>query len=452
MGLFDKKKNKRNTTVVTNVFARSEASSQDRLSFKAASTGSRYKGEKESYDGTKKDFTESASEEIELYIHIPFCVRKCSYCDFLSFPAVGREQQKEYMENLCKEIRMTAADPAVRSMKRPVRSIYFGGGTPSYVDPMLIAKVLQTCRESFDIKEDAEITLEANPATVDLTGLQIYKGAGINRLSIGVQSADDRLLNVLGRVHTFAQARETFQLARQAGFTNINIDLISALPTQTRESWQATLKAVLALKPEHISAYSLIVEPGTPFYEQYGEDGPDRGLLPDEELDRQMYYDTDEILSGAGFSRYEISNYSEPGYECIHNLGYWQGVDYLGFGLGASSLWDRTRYHNENDLQRYAQALRSQTGLDLLHKDVVKQTRKDCMEEHMFLGLRCTEGISKKAFEEKFNVKYETILGPATERLRRQGLIEIVDGDIIRLTKLGLDVSNQVFVNLLLDE
>lgn len=400
-----------------------------------------------STDRQREAFVKRRDDEIEIYVHIPFCLCKCLYCDFLSGVAQSEAQQLQYFADLKREIVQTAGQLETKRFR--VRSVFFGGGTPSAAAPELLTEVLDTIRENFNLSERAEITLEANPGTLSAEGLAEYRRAGFNRISIGIQSADDALLAVLGRIHRFADAKAAVRLAREAGFDNISVDLMSGLPGQTLESWHDTLEQVLALQPEHISAYSLIIEEGTPFAERYGG-AEGAALLPDEDTERQMYYDTEAYLSRAGYRRYEISNYAKTGRECVHNLGYWQGVDYLGFGLGASSLWDRTRYQNEKSHQAYHEAVwRAQ--LAGLHCDVTKLGRRECMEEHMFLGLRCMEGISKRGFEEKFGVVYETVLGPPTARLLHRGLIE-TDGDRIRLTKLGIDVSNQVFSEFLLEE
>ena len=292
-------------------------------------------------------------KELELYLHIPFCVRKCAYCDFLSFPA-EKEIQKQYVNCLIEEIRQfDLAEDYV------VSTIFYGGGTPSVLEGSEIMRIMQAIRERFpDIREDAEITIECNPGTLTEEKLQIYQKAGINRLSLGLQSADQEELKLLGRIHTYNQFKENFYLARRIGFANINVDLMSALPGQSEESWQETLRFVCDLEPEHISAYSLIVEEGTPLYEEYGEMCADLEkygdyasmpkrlqtkyegckCLPDEETDRNMYHHTKTTLAKLGYERYEISNYARPGYACRHNIGYWTGVEYLGLGLGASSL------------------------------------------------------------------------------------------------------------------
>lgn len=373
-------------------------------------------------------------KELELYIHIPFCVRKCKYCDFLSAPVSQRERQA-YVDSLCGKIR-SYADSA---KAYHVVSIFLGGGTPSILEGEQILQIFAVIREVFLVDEDAEITLEANPGTVTGGGpasvtkekLAAWRQAGINRLSIGLQSAEDRELKALGRIHTFAEFKETYQAAVAAGFSNMNVDLMSAIPFQTEESWERTLRTVAGLTPPpaHISAYSLIIEEGTPFYERYGS-GEHAEELPDEDTERRMYERTEAILSEYGYHRYEISNYALPGYECRHNLGYWDRREYLGIGDGAASFFAGKRWSGE--------------------EEPVTLTRKDAMEEFMFLGLRKMEGVSRRRFREEFQTEMEEIYGTVIEELCRQGLLETA-GDRLRLTRKGIDVSNYVMSEFLLD-
>lgn len=383
--------------------------------------------------------------ELELYIHIPFCVRKCKYCDFLSAPAGPRERQK-YVDSLCERIR------SYRDIAKAyhVVSIFLGGGTPSILTGAQILQIFAAVREIFSVDGDAEITLEANPGTVagaedvrergtpedgrelSREKMRAWRQAGVNRLSLGLQSADDRELAALGRIHTWREFEETYQAAVETGFSNINVDLMSAIPFQTEESWERTLRTVAGLNPPpvHISAYSLIIEEGTPFYERYG--GGEHGEeLPDEDTERHMYERTEEILSEYGYRRYEISNYARPGYECRHNLGYWDRREYLGIGDGASSLLAGKRWTEG--------------------EEPVILTRKDAMEEFMFLGLRKMEGVSRRRFREQFQEDMDQIYGPVIERLLRQGLLETA-GDRLRLTGRGIDVSNCVMSEFLLDK
>ena len=337
-------------------------------------------------------------KELELYIHIPFCVRKCAYCDFRSAPA-GREVQAQYVDRLLEEIREAA--PLTEDYE--VVSAFFGGGTPSILPKEEIGRVMELLHRQFDWKADAEVTIEANPGTVDGRKLDAYRSFGINRISFGLQSADNEELQKLGRIHTWEQFLESYEAARTAGFTNINVDLMSALPGQTRKSWQETLQKVLVLNPEHISAYSLIIEEGTPFYEKYA-DHPE--LLPPEDEERQMYYDTKRILSEQGYERYEISNYARKGYACRHNLGYWSRRDYKGFGLGASSLLNSVRSTVQEDLTEYLRGNFAGSNEHLSEQDI--------REEYFFLGLRKMEGVDPGPYREH----YEKLL----EELQKQQL------------------------------
>lgn len=377
---------------------------------------------------------------LELYVHIPFCARKCAYCDFLSFAAPERIY-REYVDKLIDEISAQGAAFA----ECEVTSIFIGGGTPSLLPPDLMGELLRMIGESFSIAEDAEVTLEANPGTLTMEKLETYLAGGINRLSIGLQSTDDAQLKALGRIHTYDGFLKSYQRAREAGFTNINVDLMSGLPGQDLHSWKNTLKKVMMLRPEHISAYSLIIEEGTPFYTRYGTD---RTGLPDEDTDREMYHLTKELMADHGFSRYEISNYARPGFECRHNIGYWTGTDYLGLGLGSSSYTCGYRYHNTPDLAEYLSLDLNQAGAAA--REIQELTHKDKMEEFMFLGLRLMSGVSGSEFLGRFGENMWNVYGPVLKKLESQKLIQ-VDSPIVRLTDLGIDVSNTVLSEFLLD-
>ena len=379
---------------------------------------------------------------LEIYIHIPFCVKKCAYCDFLSAPSTEEERER-YVNLLCEEI----AASSVRAKEYEVVTVFFGGGTPSILKGEQIERILKVLRESFVIAENAEITLEMNPGTVTGEKLEIYKRAGINRLSIGLQSVHNGELKMLGRIHTYEEFLESYHMAREAGFDNMNVDLISAIPGQTVESWKRTLSTILELQPEHISAYSLILEPGTPFYELYAkENDKAEKLLPDEDAERQMYRQTIVMLKEAGYERYEISNYSRPGYECRHNLGYWNRVPYLGFGIGAASLVPQEmsmkgkmcRYSNPDNIEEYQKCF-----LDKFKGEPLE--REDEMEEFMFLGLRKTSGVLKGQFRSCFQTGIEEVYGDQLEKLKNFKLIE-ENEERIWLTERGIDVSNMVFV------
>ncbi len=376
---------------------------------------------------------------LELYLHIPFCVRKCRYCDFLSGPADTGTQDR-YMEALLAELKGRSRECA----EYEVDTIFIGGGTPSVVKPEWIQKVMDAVREHYRLSPKAEITMEMNPGTVSSDGLNVYRRAGINRLSIGLQSANEEELQKLGRIHTFAQFQESYREAVQAGFTNINVDVMSALPEQTVESWRSTLEAVLALepRPQHISAYSLIVEEGTPLYDMQ-ESGT--LILPDEDSERQMYALTEELLGRYGFRRYEISNYATEGYECRHNCGYWRRREYLGLGTGAASLMKECRFSNGTGLEAY---LQDPLGI---RSEVQKLTVEEQMEEFMFLGLRMMEGVSEDAFREAFGRELKEVYGPVILNNMQDGLLECTESRPVfyRLTHRGIDLSNYVMAQFL---
>ena len=375
---------------------------------------------------------------MELYLHMPFCVRKCAYCDFLSFPT-DQETQNLYTRRLREDIDAMGK----KYGDIPVDTIFIGGGTPSVPDSALIVGIMEHVRKAFHVAEGAEISREANPGTVTREKLTDYRRAGINRLSFGLQSANDRELKLLGRIHTWAEFLESFHLARECGFTNINIDLMSALPGQTRESWKDTLKRVTDLNPEHISAYSLIIEDGTPFGEKYGsEEG--RKLLPDEDSEREMYYETKRFLQDCGYERYEISNYAKPGRACRHNIGYWTGLPYLGLGLGASSYMDGCRFAVNSDMKQY---LEEKPGM---FTDVEKLTKKDMEEEFFYVGLRMTAGVSLPEFERRFGVSAKDVY-PGLMEMFVEEKAAVFQGDRFVLTDYGLDVSNYIMAQFLQD-
>ena len=375
---------------------------------------------------------------MELYLHMPFCVRKCAYCDFLSFPT-DQETQNLYTRRLREDIDAMGK----KYGDIPVDTIFIGGGTPSVPDSALIVGIMEHVRKAFHVAEGAEISMEANPGTVTREKLTDYRRAGINRLSFGLQSANDRELKLLGRIHTWAEFLESFHLARECGFTNINIDLMSALPGQTRESWKDTLKRVTDQNPEHISAYSLIIEDGTPFGEKYGsEEG--RKLLPDEDSEREMYHETKRFLRDCGYERYEISNYAKPGRACRHNIGYWTGLPYLGLGLGASSYMDGCRFAVNSDMKQY---LEEKPGM---FTDVEKLTKKDMEEEFFYVGLRMTAGVSLPEFERRFGVSAKDVY-PGLMEMFVEEKAAVFQGDRFVLTDYGLDVSNYIMAQFLQD-
>ena len=404
--------------------------------------------------------------ELELYIHIPFCVQKCAYCDFLSAPA-DAETRSGYVEALIREIR--AAKSKYSGYR--VSTVFLGGGTPSILEGDETARIFHALFQSFDIAADAEVTMEANPGTVTEEKAEVWKTSGVNRLSIGLQSVNDRELRMLGRIHTFGDFLHTWEIVHRAGFENINIDLISAIPGQTAGSWEKTLRTAAELEPEHLSAYSLIVEEGTPFYDWYGGQeqtdsiaaaGIRRGMrppLPDEDEEREIYQLTKRILEEYGYHRYEISNYAKDGYECRHNLGYWERKEYLGLGLGASSLIRECRFRNTADMEKYLKILADPAKYpekyagaeveNMLAEEYETLTRSDRMEEFMFLGLRKTAGIREEDFRNIFGEDIRQVYGKQIGKLIGQELLAGSDGRLY-LTERGIDISNYVFSEFML--
>lgn len=383
-------------------------------------------------------------KNLELYVHIPFCVKKCNYCDFMSFSCDERTQL-EYADALIREIK--AYGPKCQDYA--VSTIYIGGGTPSWLNEDKLVEILDAIYRNFKVLADAEVSMECNPGTVTAAKLAKYRMAGINRLSIGLQSADNDELKILGRIHTYEQFVKTYELARNAGFANINVDLISGIPYQTTEKFLKTLQKVVWLKPNHISAYSLIIEKGTPFYETYKFDavrqeaGMQTEVLPTEDEVYRIYKLTQEYLAKAGYQQYEISNFAQPGYECVHNIGYWTRQNYLGLGLGAASLMENVRYTNTTDLYAYIDG----TKLREYEEPV---SRKAQMEEFMFLGLRMNEGVTRTRFFQEFGIPIEGIYLNVLENLKNEELID-TRGGRIALTEKGADISNYVLAQFLID-
>ena len=382
---------------------------------------------------------------MELYIHIPFCVKKCDYCDFLSF-AADEQTQKSYVAALQKELAFYGA----KYKDRRNTTIFIGGGTPSWLKEDYMQAIMETVYHYFSVEQDAEITIECNPGTITEHKFEVYRRIGINRLSIGLQSVHNEELKILGRIHTFEQFLKTYDMARKHGFSNINIDLMSSLPGQTPEIFCDSLYQVLKLKPEHISVYSLIIEKGTPFYELYRFDavrqaaGMQTESLPTEEEEYQTTKMTQHILKEAGYHWYEISNFAKPGYECRHNIGYWKRVDYLGVGLGASSLIDTVRYSNTRDLYTYLSV-----PADSLHETAAQITRNEQMEEFMFLGLRMRDGFYRDEFTQAFGIPIEAVYGDALNHLQQEELLLKREGRIY-LTDKGMDLNNYVVAQFML--
>lgn len=400
---------------------------------------------------------------IELYIHIPFCKSKCRYCDFCSFRA-EEETIHAYLGKLKEELIFWGKKLAARD----VVTVFIGGGTPSYLRREDIQMICETIFEHFHICEDAEITIEANPGTVDLKKLCTYRENGINRISFGLQSTVKEELEYLGRIHTYEEFLQSFDWARQAGFLNINVDLMSAVPKQTLTSYEENLRKIAKLSPEHISAYSLIIEEGTLFYEIYGENakeeqdsqcekcladdgkqmdtGKNFPKLPDEEAERRMYELTAEKLEAAGYLQYEVSNYAKPGYACRHNKGYWQRVEYLGIGTGAASLIENERYQHISDTDLY---IRANGRLDQIEEEKETLDWNAQVEETMFLGLRMKEGVNKQKFRERYHREIQEVYGEVLEKLKEEGLLR-EEEERICLTKRGNDLSNYVLAQFLL--
>ncbi len=449
--------------------------------------------------------------ELGIYIHIPFCVHKCIYCDFLSSPA-DVHTRKQYVRALINEIYLTregkCANKLIKNVLQGdntsyedmeeqavngltsdyalydtvcmadyektimqedisgcvddiksenghiVTSIFIGGGTPSAIDAEDISDILDAVRKNYNVSDKAEITIECNPGTMDKKKAAIYRKAGINRISFGLQSTDNNELRMLGRIHTYEQLMESYKIAREVGFDYINIDLMSALPGQTMESFKAVLEKALSLGAEHISVYSLIVEEGT----RLSDNIDSFPQIPSDDEDRQMYYMTKEMLSSYGYEQYEISNYAQKGYECKHNLKYWERCDYLGFGIGAASLYGGRRYTNISDIGRYMDVLAEITNaldksyvneLLQIRTDMEELSKEDEMSEYMFLGLRKTKGIDITDFKEEFGTDIKDIFGEAIEDNIARGLL-IHDGNCLYLSKRGIDISNTVMSDFIL--
>ena len=419
-----------------------------------------------------------------LYIHIPFCVRKCEYCDFLSWSEPSRADRTAYAAALCREISAAAET----FPKADVDTIFIGGGTPTTLSPEDLSMIMNHVRGTFHVLPEAEITMEMNPGTYS-EGMIAFVKEHLTRVSIGLQSARNEELRQLGRIHTYEEFENCYRSLRNAGVDNINIDLMSALPGQSLQSWEYTLRKVIGLDPEHISAYSLIIEEGTPFYDLY-ESG--KLNLPEEDEEREMYHLTKTILSAAGYERYEISNYAKSGFACRHNIRYWRREPYLGFGVGAASMYGElvplavnsalmgskqtAISPNEGDIKnyfisccgRFSGQYRRTNDTDFIrylrHYDLRESgggkawdgentttclSLKDSMEEFMFLGLRMTDGVSIREFYDAFGFSMDDIYGDVIRKYIENGLLERGD-DRIALTARGLDVSNVVMEEFLI--
>ncbi len=385
------------------------------------------------------------SKPREIYIHIPFCVRKCAYCDFLSFPS-DEETREQYVQALCREITGAGRDAA--------ETVYLGGGTPSVLSGEQIGRIMDTVRSAFELADDAEISMECNPGTVDADKLSAFRAAGINRISFGLQSVHEDELTLLGRIHSYREFEKNYHAARAAGFDNINVDLMFGLPGQDTGDLAESIRRVAELEPEHISLYSLILEKGTYLYEHHDP-------LPDEKAERKMYRDACRMLGRYGYEQYEISNFAKPGFVCRHNDGYWTGAEYYGFGLGASGYVGGVRYRNEQELKTYLSAAeqisdadascRGITGRSPVVEEFHEVTEKEAIEEFMFLGLRRIGGISEREFKDRFAYEIRDIYGEVLRKLKDGGLIK-KQGSRWSLTRKGIDVSNVVLAEFLLDQ
>lgn len=381
-------------------------------------------------------------QPISLYLHIPFCVKKCHYCDFLSFPGCSLSRQAEYVDAMIQEIH--AYREAAEDYE--VKTIFLGGGTPSLLEKELVERLFHELYSVWRAAPETEITIEANPGTLSREKLIGYHMIGINRLSLGLQSTIAQELATIGRIHNYEQFLANYYLAREAGFDNINIDIMSALPGQTLISYGKTLERILKLQPEHISSYSLILEEGTDFW----ENAEIECALPSEQTERIMYHYTKKCLQNAGYERYEISNYAKPGYACLHNQVYWTGGEYLGLGLGAASYWKGARFSNTPDMEEYMENC-SRARITENRKEIVTATQKSRMEEYMFLGLRMIRGVSIREFERRFGIPMNRVYGTVIRFYIGQGLLKI-EQDRLMLTERGIDVSNSVMADFLLEE
>lgn len=375
--------------------------------------------------------------EIGIYIHIPFCMKKCFYCDFVSY-ANKEDMIEKYIKALEKEIKIKAEENKLLK----INTIYIGGGTPSFIDSKHIVYIINAIKESFNVKENAEITIEVNPGTVTKNKLEDYIKCGINRISIGLQTTNNELLKQIGRIHKYEQFLETYNLIRMVGFNNINVDLMLALPNQTIKDLEDSLNKVIMLKPEHISVYSLILEEKTKLYDLV-ESG--KLELLDESIERNMYWKVKNILEQNGYKHYEISNFAKQGYESKHNLNCWNQEEYLGMGVAAHSYLNNKRYSNTENLEQYINKLLDEEGIK---NDIVtvheEQTLEDKQKEYMLLGLRKIEGVKISDFKNKFVQNPIYIFRKELDKLVKEDLIQVEDNNI-KLTKKGLDLANLVF-------
>lgn len=383
------------------------------------------------------------NKQIGLYVHIPFCKQKCSYCDFCSY-ANKEDLISKYVKYLLQEIKEVGSNNKIDFQNGKddlfiVKTIYIGGGTPSLIESKYIKEIMQTIQTNFEIEKNVEVTIEVNPGTVTLEKLEDYVKSGINRLSIGLQSTHEHLLKEIGRIHTYLEFLDTFRFAREAGFENINVDLMIGLPNQTTQEVQDSVEEIVSMEPEHISVYSLILEDETPLAKKV-----EQGLeLPNEEIERKMYWEVKKTLEKNGYNHYEISNFSKPGFESKHNMDCWNQKEYVGFGIAAHSYTNGIRYSNIANIEQYIQNYE----LNNLEKNLIfheKQNTVSMQKEYMLLGLRKIQGVSIQEFKTKFIANPVFLYHSELEKLVREELIEI-DGDFIKLTSKGLDLANLVW-------
>ncbi|SHK79277.1 radical SAM family heme chaperone HemW [Desulforamulus aeronauticus] len=372
---------------------------------------------------------------VGLYIHVPFCLRKCLYCDFTSYPR-QEEQVQLYLQSLTAE--MVLYGDRLDARHKSIKTIFVGGGTPTCLRPEYLAGILEQVGKVFSIEQGAEITTEANPGTVNLPALKELRAVGFNRLSLGVQSTHRELLRLIGRIHTFSEARQAVTEARIAGFENINLDLIFGLPTQTAAQWRQSLHEIMALQPEHISCYGLQLEENTPLTKAV-EQGQLKPCPEEEEL--AMYQMARQLLGENGYQHYEISNFAQAGYQCRHNLLYWQNQAYLGLGPAAHSYLNQSRWGNVEGIEEYA-SLVKQGQRPVAEKTTL--TIKEQMEETVFLGLRMLEGVNVESFQQRFGKSLQEIFGKQVSSLTAKGLLEQSFGHL-KLTEKALPLANQVF-------
>lgn len=373
-------------------------------------------------------------KELSLYIHIPFCKQKCFYCDFPSYASIDYLRE-DYVNALCKEIEEKVID-------YKIKSIFIGGGTPSYLETKEIAKLLKTISK-LDLEEGLEFTMECNPGALEEEKLRTMIEGGVNRISMGLQAVQNSLLKDIGRIHTFKEFTENFNLARKVGFKNINVDLMFGLPNQSFDEWKESLETIASLNPEHISAYSLIVEEGTPFYKLWERN---RLILPSEEDERRMYSETKDILKVKGYHQYEISNYSKEGYECYHNKVYWKSMNYLGVGSASTSFIDGKRIKNIENVKAYIDRIMDDKSIVLEENE---NSKEDNIEEFIFMGLRMIEGISKEEFKSRFKVDIYEMYSKEIKKNIENGLLLEVD-DRLKLTERGIEFSNLVMSDFIL--